>query len=167
MALWARTEKKTQKKWPSESSLSREQGSEQSERTSERVSAAEGASKASIPEQVNERANGRASGPVLTSQFLFVLNHSASVHLFTHTTHYSTLLAWLVCSTVHIFSLAHLLPNLWENEQLNAVLNYGAKSKKGQLSFPTIVSNTSISFRQGHSLHFNFFQRTRVALNQQ
>ena len=27
----------------------------------------------------SERANGRASGPVLTSQFLFVLDHSAAL----------------------------------------------------------------------------------------
>ena len=45
------------------------------------MSAAEGASKASSPEEAHRMSgvNGQVSGPVLTSQFLFVPDHSAEL----------------------------------------------------------------------------------------
>ena len=51
-----------------------------SERTSERSGGRERSEQSGASERVSgasERANGRASGPVLTSQFLFVPDHSA------------------------------------------------------------------------------------------
>ena len=50
------------------------------ERASEQISTAEHVSKASNDERVNEwavKANGQVSGPVLTSRFSVVLDHSA------------------------------------------------------------------------------------------
>ena len=83
-ALWSKVGKNTDKiaiqsftvprarewaKWASERTSERSGGREQSEQSgaSERVSGA------------SDRANGRASGPVLTSRFLFVPDHSAIV----------------------------------------------------------------------------------------
>ena len=53
------------------------------ERTSERSGGRERSEQSGASEGVSgasERANGRASGPVLTSLFLFVPDHSAVVH---------------------------------------------------------------------------------------
>ena len=56
VSLWARIEKKIQKKKPSNQPLFHKRGSERSERASKRVSAAERASKASSGEQANKWA---------------------------------------------------------------------------------------------------------------
>ena len=86
MPLWSKIEIKTQRKKPSNNSLSHERGIERSERanepTSERCGTREHSEQGEAREWVSgasEGANGRASGPVLQSLFLAVLDHSTAL----------------------------------------------------------------------------------------